>query len=302
MSQMIPPNDKRWRRYRTKNGICINEKCEIVLEKYVRQNYEGQVQLVFTSPPFPLNRAKKYGNLEGEEYKDWLCNVGNQLKSLITPTGSIVIEIGNAWNKGEPTFSTLPMETLLAFKNRCGLHLCQEFIYYNPTRLPGPVEWVNKKRERVKDAFTRIWWMSTTPHPYANNKNVLVEYSKHMNKLLESGEYNSGKRPSEHDISPSAFKNNNGGAIPPNVLIAPNTDSKSKYLVKCKEMGLTIHPARMPRQIPDFFIKMLTQPHDIVMDCFAGSNTTGFCAEQLNRKWISIEANKDYYLGSKCRF
>ena len=302
MSQMILPSNTRWRRYRTNNGICINEKCEKVLEKYVRKNYEGKVQLVFTSPPFPLNRAKKYGNLEGEEYKAWLCSVGHQLKSLMTPLGSIVIEIGNAWNRGEPSFSTLPIETLLKFQKSCGLYLCQEFIYYNPARLPGPIEWVNKKRERVKDSFTRIWWMSATPHPYADNRNVLVEYSKQMNKLLESGKYNSGKRPSEHKISESAFKNNNGGAIPSNVIIAPNTESKSKYLLGCKNKGLQIHPARMPHQIPEFFIKMLTKPQDIVLDCFAGSNTTGFCAEQLDRKWISIEANKEYYLGSKYRF
>jgi site-specific DNA-methyltransferase (cytosine-N4-specific) len=302
MSNMILPRNKGWEKYYTEHGICINGNCEIVLEKYVQKYYEKKVQLVFTSPPFPLNRAKRYGNLEGEEYKEWLCCIGNQLKKLITPTGSIVIEIGNAWNSGEPTISTLPMETLLEFKNKCNLYLCQEFIYYNPARLPGPIEWVNKKRERVKDSFTRIWWMSTTPHPNADNKNVLEEYSKQMNKLLYSGKYNSGKRPSEHNISEFAFSNNNGGAIPSNVIIAPNTVSNDKYLVECKKSGLSIHPARMPHQIPEFFIKLLTHPNDIVLDCFAGSNTTGLCAERLDRCWISIEIDKDYYQGSKYRF
>ena len=66
------------------------------------------------------------------------------LKPLLTETGSIIIEIGNAWNPGEPTYSTLPIETLIEFKNRCDLYLCQEFIYFNPARLPGPIEWVNK--------------------------------------------------------------------------------------------------------------------------------------------------------------
>lgn len=152
---MIIPKSS-WRKYKTKNGICINEKCEKVIEKYLLPNYKNSIQLIFTSPPFPLNRAKKYGNLTGEEYKSWLCDVGNSLKPLLTDNGSIVIEIGNAWNSGEPTFSTLPIETLLEFKNRCELYLCQEFIYYNPTRLPGPIEWVNKKRIRVKDSFTSI--------------------------------------------------------------------------------------------------------------------------------------------------
>lgn len=298
---MIKPKNK-WRHYCTPNGICINEKCETVIEKYLIPNYSGQIQLIFTSPPFPLNRAKKYGNLVGEEYKKWLCDVGKTLLPLLTDNGSIVIEIGNAWNAGEPTFSTLPMETLLEFKNRCNLNLCQEFIYYNPARLPSPIQWVNKERIRVKDSFTRLWWMSQTIRPFANNAEVLEPYSIQMQKLLKSGKYNAGKRPSEHDISSDAFFKNNGGSIPSNVIIAANTDSSNNYLKKCKEKNLTIHPARMPVPVPEFFIKMLTNENDIVLDCFAGSNTTGACAEQLSRSWISIEADKEYYMGSKCRF
>ena len=298
---MIQPS-YRCRRYNTKYGICINDSCETVIRKYLLPNYLNKIQLVFTSPPFPLNRVKKYGNLNGQEYKDWLCEIGKSVVPLLTNNGSIVIEVGNAWNAGEPTFSTLPMESLLEFKQKCDLHLCQEFIYYNPARLPGPIEWVNKQRIRVKDAFTRIWWLSKTSRPFADNSAVLEDYSKQMEKLLKTGKYNSGKRPSEHDISLTAFMNNNGGSIPSNVIIAPNTDSKSKYLLKCKEKALPIHPARMPSQIPEFFIKMLTEKNDIVLDCFAGSNTTGACAEKLQRQWISIEIDKNYYMGSKYRF
>lgn len=232
---------------------------------------------------------------------DWLCNIGNQLAPLLSQDGSIVIEIGNAWNSGEPTYSTLPLETLLAFKNQCGLYLCQEFIYYNPARLPGPIEWVNKQRVRVKDSFTQIWWMSKTPHPYANNRNVAEPYSRQMKKLLSSGKYNSGTRPSEHTISQTAFSIDNGGAIPSNVIIAANTTSNDIYITKCKEHKLPIHPARMAPAIPEFFINFLTRPGDIVLDCFAGSNTTGATAEKLGREWISIEIDRDYYEGSKYR-
>ena len=298
---MINPN-KKWRRYNTVQGICINEKCEVVVDQYLISNYKSKVQLIFTSPPFPLNRAKKYGNLNGEEYKKWLCDVIKSMIPLLTETGSIVIEIGNAWNSGEPTFSTLPMETLLEIKNTCGLYLCQEFIYHNPARLPSPIQYVNIERTRVKDSFTRIWWLSKTPNPKANNKNVLTQYSKQMKKLLDSGKYNSGDRPSEHNISETAFNKDNGGAIPSNVIITSNTNSQDKYLLRCKEKNLKIHPARMPMDIPNFFINFLTDENDIVLDCFSGSNTTGYCAENLKRQWISIEADKDYYMGSKNRF
>lgn len=298
---MINPKQK-WRRYNTSLGICINEKCESVIEKYLIPNYTGKIQLIFTSPPFPLNRAKKYGNLNGEEYKTWLCDVVKSMLPLLTEDGSIVIEVGNAWNAGEPTFSTLPMETLLAVKNTCGLSLCQEFIYYNPARLPTPIQYVNIDRIRVKDSFTRIWWFSKAANPKANNRAVLEQYSKQMKKLLNSGKYNSGSRPSEHSISENAFNNDNGGSIPSNVIIASNTNSQDPYLVRCKQAGMKIHPARMPMDVPNFFIKFLTDKQDVVLDCFSGSNTTGFCAEKLGRSWISVEADKDYYMGSKYRF
>lgn len=298
---MIKPN-KNWRNYNTDNGICINNKCEHVIDAYLIPNYKGKIQLIFTSPPFPLNRKKKYGNLNGTEYKNWLCDVIKSMIPLLTEDGSIVIEVGNAWNAGEPTFSTLPMETLLEIKKTCELSLCQEFIYYNPARLPTPIQYVNIDRVRVKDSFTRIWWFSKTSNPKANNRKVLTQYSKQMKKLLDSGKYNAGNRPSEHSISNTAFNKNNGGAIPSNVIIASNTNSQDSYLVKCKKKGLKIHPARMPFEIPNFFIKLLTDEKDIVLDCFAGSNTTGFCAEKLDRQWISIEADKDYYMSSKQRF
>lgn len=298
---MIEPK-KKWRRYHTKQGICINGDCEELIQDYLVPNYQGKIQLILTSPPFPLKRAKKYGNKVGEEYLNWLCDIGNQLKPLLTETGSIVIEIGNAWNPGEPTFSTLPIETLLEFKKRCGFYLCQEFIYYNPARLPGPIEWVNKQRIRVKDSFTQIWWMSLTPTPFADNKKVVEPYSKQMKKLLETGKYNFGARPSEHIISETAFSTDNGGAIPSNVIIAANTVATDPYISKCKEKGLEIHPARMARAIPEFFINFLTKENDIVLDCFAGSNTTGAVAEALKRQWISIELDRNYYDGSKYRF
>mgnify|MGYP003292991499 CR=1 FL=1 len=130
---------------------------------------------------------------------------------------------------------------------------------------------------------------------------LLMDY-KQMQKLIASGKYNAGTRPSEHTISETAFSKDNGGAIPSNVIIAANTTSKDIYITKCKENGLEVHPARMASAIPDFFINFLTQENDIVLDCFAGSNTTGAMAEKLNRQWISIELDSTYFTGSKYRF
>jgi DNA modification methylase len=108
-------------------------------------------------------------------------------------------------------------------------------------------------------------------------------------------------RPSGHDIS-DKFQRDNGGAIPPNLFEFANTESNSHYLRRCKEAGIKPHPARFPQALPEFFIKFLTDPQDIVLDPFAGSNVSGFAAEKLNRQWISIELSPDYVVGSKFRF
>lgn len=286
--------------YTTERGVMYQGSSDDILLELKKE--EKKYDLIFTSPPFPLNRAKKYGNAVGQEYIDWLSNICCILCELLTDSGSLVIEIGNAWDKGFPTQSTLPIETLLALKEKTKMHLCQEFIYYNPAKLPSPIEWVNKRRIRVKDSFTRIWWLSKTPYPKANNKNVLVEYSDQMNKLIKSGKYNSGKRPSEYDVGENSFNIDNGGAIPSNVIIASNTISNDSYIRYCKKNKIEIHPARMPKEIPQFFIKLLTNENDFVLDPFAGSNTTGFVCEELKRNWTSIEINENYIIGSKSRF
>ncbi len=301
-----------------------------VLKSRRLQEYAGKVQLVFTSPPFPLNTKKSYGNLQGEEYIRWFAKFAPLLRDMVTEDGSIVIEIGNAWVPGQPTMSTHVLEAFLRFLKNGDLHLCQEFIWYNPARLPSPIEWVNKERSRVKDAFTRIWWMSPNPRPKADNRKVLREYSPSMKRLIKTGKYNAGARPSEHHIGAESFKADNNGAIPPNVggadalpsmdgaitpkafakyleettnlLKAANTLSSDGYRRFCLDRGAPVHPARMPSTLVEFFVKFLTDERDIVLDPFAGSNTTGAVAQSLGRRWLSIEADWIYAAHSIGRF
>lgn len=288
--------------YGTKNGIMFEGMFEEFLKSDAYAKNLGQVALVLTSPPFPLNRQKRYGNKEGEDYISWLTNLAVPITKLLSEDGSIVIEIGNAWIKGKPIMSTLAIETLLAFLKAGTLNLCEQFVCYNPARLPSPAQWVNVERIRVKDAFTNAWWMSTSERPKANNRMVLDNYSKAMKKLLATKKYNAGLRPSEHVIGKKSFLTDNGGAIPSNVLIMSNTESNSIYQRYCRQKHIKPHPARMPEKFADFFIKLLTQPGDLVLDPFAGSNTVGATAEKLGRRWISIEVDKSYILGSIGRF
>lgn len=288
--------------YETDLGTMYQSSVESFLESSLAKGIEGEVQLLFTSPPFPLNRKKRYGNKVGEEYLEWLGEMAKSLGDLLTEDGSFVVELGNAWEPREPVMSTLALEALLTLKKIGNFKLCQQFIVHNTARLPSPAQWVNVERIRLKDAYTNVWWMSRTSRPKADNRKVLTEYSPSMRKLLKSKKYNAGRRPSQHMIGEKSFLVDNGGAIPPNVLTVTNTVSTDDYRAYCQARDLHLHPARMPLELAEFFIKFLTDEDDLVLDPFGGSNTTGAAAETLGRRWITLEPEMEYVEGSKGRF
>jgi hypothetical protein len=287
--------------YKTKLGTMYQAKVEDFLD--IRGvELKGKVQLVFFSPPFPLNLKKKYGNKNGDQYLMWLRELAPRLAELLTEDGSLVVEIGNAWNPGEPTMSLLPLQSLMAVAEAGKLKVCEQFICNNPARLPSPAPWVTVKRIRVKDSYTHVWWMSRTGMPKADNRNVLQEYSQSMKRLLARGHYNSGHRDSGHDIGETTFLVDNGGAIPSNVFNFSNTASGDAYRRYCREHELTPHPAPMQLKLVDWFVRFLTDENDLVFDPFGGSNSTGAVAEVLGRRWISVEPQAEYVAGSKGRF
>jgi len=263
----------------------------------------GSIDLVMTSPPFALRRQKTYGNVEETEYANWIKPFGKEVFRVLKESGSFVLDLGGAYRLGVPSRSLYNFRVLLMFCDEVGFHLAEDFYWYNPAKLPSPIEWVNKRKIRVKDSVNTVWWFSKTEFPKADVQKVLVPYSDRMKKLIENPEnfYLPKRRPSGHDIS-SSFGKDNGGAIPSNLLSIPNTDSNSSYLRLCKEIGIERHPARFPLDLPAFFIKMLTDEGDVVLDIFSGSNTTGFVAEALNRKWLSFELDRDYLVSSVFRF
>jgi site-specific DNA-methyltransferase (cytosine-N4-specific) len=264
---------------------------------------DNSIDLVMTSPPFALLRQKTYGNVEEAEYVQWIKPFGQEVFRVLKESGSFVLDLGGAYRSGVPSRSLYNFRVLLAFCDEIGFHLAEDFYWFNPAKLPSPIEWVNKRKIRAKDSVNTVWWFSKTEFPKADVRKVLAPYSDRMKKLIDDPEsfYTPKKRPSGHDISAS-FGKDNGGAIPSNLLSIPNTDSNSNYFRLCKELGLDRHPARFPSDLPAFFIKMLTDEEDVVLDIFGGSNTTGFTAEALKRKWLTFEINPGYLASSAFRF
>lgn len=268
---------------------------------FLRDQIQSEsVDLIVTSPPFGLVRKKDYGNADADEYVEWFRPFAEQFRRVLKPTGSFVLDIGGAWKKGYPTKSLYHYELLITLCREFDFHLAQEFFWWNPSRLPTPAEWVNVRRVRVKDAVNSIFWLSPTPWPKASNRRVLTPYSDSMNTLLSNG-YTPKLRPSGHDIS-DKFSKDNGAAIPPNLIAVANTESNSHYLRYCAKRGIAPHPARFPGTIPEYFIRFLTDPDDLVVDPFAGSCVTGEVAERLDRRWLCVELDRDYLEGAKGRF
>jgi DNA modification methylase len=280
--------------YSTENGAMF----QVNALEMLRRLPASSVDLVMTSPPFALTRKKEYGNEPFDKYLEWFMPFSREIHRVLKKTGSFVLDIGGAWLPGVPVRSVYHFE--LAVNIAKDFHLAQEFYWYNPSRLPTPAEWVTVRRLRVKDSVNMVWWFSKDEWPKADNRKVLQPYSDSMKNLIKNG-YKAQKRPSGHDIS-TKFQKDNGGSIPPNLIQIANTESNSAYLRRCKERGIKPHPARYPEQLVKFFIDFLTDPGDLVIDPFGGSNVTGSVSEQTDRRWLASEIEPKYVEGSAIRF
>lgn len=271
--------------------------------KLLKSLRDESIDLVMTSPPFALQRHKAYGGLDQADYLDWLMDFARLVFVKLKPTGSFVVDVGGAYQKGVPARSLYHLRLPIRFCDEAGFFLAEDFYWFNPAKLPSPIEWVNKRKIRAKDSVNNLWWFSKTEWPKADVRKVLAPYSDRMHKLIEDPEkfYKPAIRPSGHDIG-MGFAKDNGGAIPSNLLQISNTESNGGYVAGCKLVGSDRHPARFPAKLPEFFIRFLTDPGDTVLDIFAGSNTTGSVAESEGRNWIAFEERQDYLAASVFRF
>jgi len=282
--------------YRTKLGAAYTVDSRELLSSLLPES----VDLVVTSPPYALHFKKEYGNVEKQDYVAWFLPFARSIHRVLKPEGSFILNIGGSYNPGTPTRSLYHFKLLVALVEEVGFHLAQECFWYNPAKLPAPAEWVTVRRQRVKDSVEYVWWLSKTPWPKANNRNVLAPYSADMERLIKKG-YRAKTRPSGHNIT-HKFQADRGGSIPANLIERGNNESNSDYIRACQAAGLKVHPARFPSALPEFFIKLCTEPGELVVDPFAGSNTTGYVAEKLGRRWIASELDPEYVRASELRF
>ncbi|HVB80171.1 MAG TPA: site-specific DNA-methyltransferase [Candidatus Binataceae bacterium] len=266
----------------------------------LRELPDASVNLVITSPPFALHFKKEYGNKDQPDYIPWFLEFAREVKRVLAEDGSFVVDLGGAYEPGRPTRSLYHFKLLISLVEDLDLFLAQEFYWHNPGKMPAPAEWVTVRRIRVKDSVNCLWWLSKTPNPKADNRKILVPYSRDMERLIRKG-YRAKQRPSGHNIT-EKWGRDHGGAICSNLIVQGNNDSNGSYLKLCEQAGLKPHPARFPPQLPELFINFLTNEGDLVVDIFAGSNTTGAACDQLRRRWLAFELESRYLEAGKLRF
>jgi len=283
--------------FETERGVALWACAEDAVGVIDRES----VDLLLVSPPYPILRPREYGAIDERTWLDTMLRLCERWRALLTPTGSMVLNVGTTWRSGMPAVSTYIHRFVVDMHDELGLHLCQDLYWYSPSKLPTPLEWLGVRRVRLKSSVEQLLWFSADPaNTKADNRRVLVPYSPSGRRSMR--EERDGKRPSGISFGPNSFARDNGGSIAPNLVIAANAASNDAYHRALRAASEKAHPATMPMAVAEFAIAFLTERDDLVYDPMAGSLTTAKAAEKLERRWIASERSLTYLRGGARRF
>ena len=248
-------------------------------KEVLKQIPDDSVDLIFTSPPYADQRKRTYGGIHPDHYVSWFLPISEQLKRVLKPTGTFVLNIKEKVLNGER--STYVMELILEMKRQQGWLWTEEFIWHKKNCYPG--KWPN----RFRDSWERLIQFNKTKRFYMNQEAVMIpmgDWSKTRLKKLSDTD----KIRDESKVGSGFGKNISNWldrkmAYPTNVLhLATECNNKN-------------HSAAFPEGLPEWFIKLFTKEGDTVLDPFMGSGTTNTVAKRMRRNSIGIEIVPEYY-------
>lgn len=288
--------------FSTNLGIAILGWCDSVFSKI-----DTPIHLIITSPPYPLAKARSYGNPKEHEYVDWICRTLEPVIKNLVPGGSICLNISNdVFMSGSPARSLYRERLIIALYERLGLYKMDELIWENRSKAPGPVQWASINRFQLNVAWEPVYWLTNDPKLVrSDNRRVLEAHTeKHLNFIRNGGVKDFASRSDgAYKVYPGKYSNETAGRIPKNVLsIGHACRDQREYKDMARAAGLPAHGAPMPLKLASFLIEFLTQPGEVVADPCGGSFTTAKAAERLGRRWLSTECMVEYVLGSAYRF
>ena len=243
----------------------------------LRHVASNSVDLIFTSPPYADRRMSTYGGVRADEYVDWFLQISDELYRVLKPSGSFVLNIKEHAAGGER--HTYVIELVLALREQ-GWLWTEEFIWHKKNSYPG--KWPN----RFRDAWERLLQFNKSRKFKVNQEAVMVPTGDWANGRLKSLSDTDRVR----DVSKvgSGFGKNFENWIGREMAYPTNV------LHMATECANRSHSAVFPKHLPAWFIKLFTDPDDVVLDPFLGSGTTAFVAMELGRNAIGIEINPEY--------
>jgi DNA modification methylase len=269
----------------------------------VFQGLREPITLYISSPPYPLRQARAYGNPDEARYVDFICESIEPIVRNLVAGGSIILNVSNDIFENRSPARSLYLERLvLALHDRLGLALMDRIPWVNLSKPPGPTYWACVNRVQLTTAYEPILWFTNDPlRVRSDNRRVLEAHTERHKRLMAAGgahrtaEYGDGA----YKLRPDSYGRVTEGKIPRNVLQRGHAcRDTTAYRQHAASLGLPTHGAAQPTSIPDFFIRLLTEPGDLVVDQFGGTTKTGLAAERLGRRWIVTEWILQYLRGA----
>lgn len=231
-----------------------------------------------TSPPYADNRKSTYGGVPIKKYVEWFLPISIELKRVLSPTGSFILNIKERAAKGER--QTYVIELILEMKKQ-GWLWTEEYIWHKKNCYPG--KWDN----RFRDAWERCLHFTKQKKFKMYQKEVMVPMGAWKDKRLS--------RLSEKDRIRDVSKVGSGFGKNVSNWIGKDLAYPTNVLHLATECSNKQHSAAFPVELPKWFIKLFTKPGDLVLDPFMGSGTTAIAAIELERHYVGIEQMEKYH-------
>lgn len=246
-------------------------------EEVLKDLPDNCIDLVFTSPPYADQRKKSYGGVSPDAYVEWFIPKASQFMRVLKPTGTFVLNIKERVVDGER--HTYVIQLILKMREQ-GWLWTEEFMWHKTNSYPG--KWAN----RFRDNWERLLQFNKDKRFHMHQDAVMVPVGSwakdRLAKLSETD------RIRDESKVGSGFGKNVSNWLGRN-LVYPNN-----VLRMATECSNRDHSATFPVELPSWFIKLFTEPGDIVLDPFMGSGTTAVAAIRLGRRFVGIDVNQDY--------
>jgi site-specific DNA-methyltransferase (adenine-specific)/site-specific DNA-methyltransferase (cytosine-N4-specific) len=239
---------------------------------------DGHFNLIVTSPPYADARRKHYDSITPDEYADFLLSFHEQFWRVLADNGSFVLNIKDKVVNGAR--HRFVWHTVMALAER-GWLCVDDYIWAKHNSMPG--YWPNRLRDEWEYCFHMTKQKQFAMYQDAVKQPIGKWAEKRLQKLNGRTDTHRHNSDTESGFGRDLRRwKDKKMVLPSNVL---------RFGLVGKNMG---HPAVFPVALPEFFIKLFTQPGERVLDPFGGSGSTALAAEALNRHVVLIDTKEEY--------